>query len=88
MKDDFGIENLISDVSIKVRMELHRAMKLHGPMMSGHEGYAVILEELEELWDEIKLKKPDKELMREEAIQLAAMAMRFVIDVCWKGGEG
>jgi len=48
------------------------------------EGYAVIHEELDELWEEVK-KKPtvqNKKLMREEAKQVAAMALRFMIDVC------
>ena len=62
--------------------ELRRATKMHGPMISAHEGYAVILEEMEELWDEIKKKHPDKDKMHEEAVQLAAMAMRFVNDIC------
>ena len=29
----------------------------HTPMASAHEGYAVILEELDETWDEIKRRK-------------------------------
>jgi hypothetical protein len=44
---------------------------------SAHEGYAVILEELDELWDSIKANKPD----RQEAIQVAATALRFVLDI-------
>ena len=49
---------------------------------------AVIAEELDELWDEVKLnprKNPQRNAtMREEAIQVAAMAIRFVLDVCDK----
>ena len=62
--------------------ELLRATRLHGPMRGTHEGYAVILEEVDELWDEVKKKHPDKAMLREEAIQVAAMALRFVVDVC------
>lgn len=62
--------------------EVKRATRKHAAMHSAHEGYAVIKEELEELWDEIKRQQPDKDLMRLEAIQLAAMAMRFVLDIC------
>jgi len=51
-------------------------------MKSNHEGYAVILEELDELWDEIKKQHPNNELIRKEAIQVAAMAVRFILDRC------
>lgn len=51
---------------------------------SAHEGYAVLLEEVDELWEHVKTnqKKRDISLMRKEAIQVAAMAMRFALDVC------
>ena len=62
--------------------ELVRASLKHGPMHGAHEGYAVILEELDELWDEVKRQKPDKGAMRKEAVQVAAMALRFIRDVC------
>ena len=66
----------------EVELELRHALSLHPPMHSFHEGYSVILEELDELWDEIKLKplyrNPDA--LRKEALQVAAMAVRFVLD--------
>ena len=45
---------------------------------STHEGFAVLKEEVDELWDEVKRKYPSKEHMREEAIQVAAMCVRFI----------
>ena len=69
------------DIANEAAAELLRAQSKHGPMKSGHEGYAVILEELDELWDEVKTRKPSVHAMREEAIQVAAMALRFVHDV-------
>lgn len=69
-------------LGLAASIELRRAMEKHGPMNSAHEGYAVILEELDELWDEIKLQKPDREKLRKEALQVAAMALRFIYDVC------
>ena len=62
--------------------ELERANKIYGTSFaSPHEGYAVLLEELDELWDEIKKKRPDKERMREEAIQVGAMAIKFIASI-------
>lgn len=52
------------------------------PFNSAHEGYAVILEEVDELWDTIKNNKNSAPLDRaEEALQIAAMAMRFIHDL-------
>lgn len=65
-----------------VENELAKATACFGPMRSAHEGYAILLEEVEELWDEVRAKKPDQEKIRKEAIQVAAMAVRFLIDVC------
>ena len=39
------------DFTKLVKDELIRARKNHGPMLSVHEGYAVLLEEVDELWD-------------------------------------
>jgi hypothetical protein len=64
--------------------ELRRATAMNGPFHSAHEGYGVIKEEFDELWDEIKKKAIDRvpEKMQKEAVQLGAMAMRFIIDIC------
>ncbi len=45
---------------------------------SVHEGFAVLKEEVDELWDECKRKHPAKEQLREEAVQIGAMALRFI----------
>jgi hypothetical protein len=67
-----------------VAREANQAMERFPPFHSAHEGYSVILEELDELWGHVKVnaKHRDGEAMRKEAIQVAAMALRFVIDVC------
>jgi hypothetical protein len=50
---------------------------------SPHEGYAVILEEVDELWDLVKVKQSKHDLahMRLECIQIAAMALRFALEL-------
>ena len=67
-----------------IQEECNRACERYPQFNSAHEGYAVILEEMDELWDEVKKspKKRDPKAMRLEAIQVAAMAIRFLIDLC------
>ncbi len=75
-----GLLNILADVKV----EYERATSKFGSFNSAHEGYAVILEELEELKGEVFLKKEarDWQHMRKEAVQVAAMAIRFITDVC------
>jgi len=45
----------------------------------------VILEELDELWEAVKLNQntPDRiERIENEAVQVGAMALRFIVDCC------
>lgn len=76
-------------VVTEVDAELARAEAAHAPMHSAHEGYAVLLEEFDELKAHVwtKQKNRDVAAMRKEAIEIAAMAIRFVKDVC-DGGRG
>lgn len=54
------------------------------PFNSAHEGFAVLLEEVDELKAHVwtNQKKRNIPQMRKEAIQVAAMAIRFAHDVC------
>lgn len=63
--------------------EAIRATQKHPPMNSHHEAYAVILEELDEYKAEVwkQTKARDRENMRTELIQLAAMALRAAVDL-------
>lgn len=79
-------EKMKTDKAVELAVkELERATELHGPFRSAHEGYAVILEELDELWDIIKgvksfTDRPSE--LKKEATQVAAMALRFLVNLC------
>lgn len=72
-------------LAVEAAAELDRATALHGRGTgSAHESHSVLREEFEELWDEVKKggsEPRDFERMRKEAIQVAAMGLRFVRDV-------
>ena len=61
-----------------IKRELETATKRHGPFNSGHEGWAVIKEEVDELWEAVK--RNSKNAANREAVQIAAMAVRFILD--------
>lgn len=74
-----------AQVLMEVIIELAAAEHAYPPMRNGHEGFAILNEEVDELWDYVKLKQSDPTRtakMRREAIQVAAMALRFVLEVC------
>lgn len=63
--------------------EVLRAQSIYGAFTSAHEGYAVLLEEVDELKAEV-WKGPherDYDAMRKEACQIAAMAVRIMIEI-------
>lgn len=64
-----------------VAEELSAAIAAHPPFHSAHEGYAVILEELDELWAEITPRMKNHAAIRKEALQVAAMALRYIVDL-------
>lgn len=67
------------EVAKLVLAELYRAVDKFPKFNSTHEGYAVIKEELDELWTEVMSNNRD--LAVEEAVQVAAMAIRFITDL-------
>ena len=79
--------NWISNIQRLVEIEIIRAITKFDSFNNPHEGYAVLLEEVEELWENVKLnqKNPDRlRLIKQEAIQVAAMAIRLIHDCCWE----
>ena len=59
--------------------EYTRAREMHGDFHSLHEGYAVLLDESDELWDLLKKKRPDLDEVIDEAVQVAAMGMKIAV---------
>ena len=62
---------------------IHAKTKHPGNFHNQHEGYAVLLEEVDELWDEIKKNGGGRDAAaRKAAIQIAAMCVRYILEVC------
>ena len=74
---------IVADIFNSAIAELEKAEKEFNKFTTYHEGYAVIKEELEELWDEIKKwpKQHDHHKMVKECTQIMAMAARFIKDL-------
>lgn len=72
------------DTLKEISQELDRSNKIFPHFHSTHEGYAVILEEVHELWEMVRNNKEvvGDENMRKECIQIAAITIRFIEDLC------
>jgi len=74
MNDDFltlCVQNVVD--------EMRRGAEQYGKYASTHEAYAVIREELDEMWDAIKHNAPLH--VTNEAMQVAATALRFYAEL-------
>lgn len=83
----------MNDTELNLRIgnilgELENAINRYPKFASAHEGYAVLLKEMTELQTAVFMKpvvKCRQKYMEREAIQVAAMALRFLIDCCPMG---
>ena len=66
-----------------VKEELIKSRQKHGPVTSVHEGYAVILEELDEVWEEVKKKTENRDLdnLLKELVQVSTTAQKMAEDI-------
>lgn len=71
----------LDGVLAEVRAEVERAIEKHGLIASAHEGYAVILEEADELFDEVKADRGYQESARTEAKQIACTAVKYILSL-------
>lgn len=66
----------------QISAELDHAYKKHGNApWSRHEFYAILLEEVEEMWSDIKTDQPT-DVVLGELVQVAAMCLRY-----WETGD-
>lgn len=79
--EDIRNENKLKTNHIvqEVLRELQSAVEKYKPFNSAHEGFSIMNEEVDEMWDEVKKDDPERAI--EEAIQVAAMAIRFIKDI-------
>lgn len=70
----------LNKITKQMVKECKSAISKFPKFASYHEGYAVLKEEVDELWDEIKGIQ-NKDRLREEATQIGAMAIRFINDL-------
>lgn len=88
-QEPMGDQSFVADHPAKnfamlVAAELSAAREKHpGKQHSLHEGYAVLLEEVDEFWDEVKKKSSERSpsAILVELIQISAMAQRTAEDV-------
>lgn len=67
-----------ADVDAAVERECVKGEQKYGKLQSAHEVAAVIYAELQEFWDSIRDHDPDPQ----ELIQIAAVAIRGIKDLC------
>lgn len=80
----YTLEEILEDV----KKEFEFATNEWEGFSSLHEAYAIVLEELDELWEEVKAEQKDHSKIkhvRHEAIQVATMSIRLIFDCCKKG---
>lgn len=84
------LHDAAKQVASQISDEVVRATVLHGKMNGRHEAYAVILEELDEFWDLVKLNPAKMSIdevevwqssMRKELTQTAAMCIKTIVNL-------
>ncbi len=74
-----------ADAAAAILLEALDAHAKFPPFNSAHEGWAVLYEEVDEIWDEVRADNLDAAIA--EAIQAGAMCVRFVADMRAKAAQ-
>lgn len=69
---------ILPNIVREVEIEVLESTEKHGEFASAHEGYAILLEEVDELWQEIKHNFGYTDHAYNEAKQVAAMGIKFM----------
>ena len=77
----YEVPDRYKHLMLQVAYELEKAEGKHAPLHSFQEAYAVLKEEVDEYWDEVKKRTHDRERICQELIQVAAMACRTLLDL-------
>lgn len=74
---------IVTQFQENLQDEYKRAIDQHGHFHSLHEAYGVILEEVDEFWDEVKKRRGERNLenLKKELIQIAAMCQKLTVDI-------
>lgn len=92
IQTDHDLKVLVSLIQREVREHLDECLEEWPPHVDAHHSFAILKEEVDELWEAVRMKQTDPERhdqLRKEAIQVAAASMRFILDICTiqKGGS-
>lgn len=71
----------VEDVFGQIQIELEKVKKKHKPFNSPHEGWAIMLEEVDELWEHVRANTGRGVEAKKEAIQIAVAAIRYITDL-------
>ena len=76
--------NDLITAALEAQAEAANARLTWPPYNSAHEGIAILLEEVHELQQHVFARQSNRDLvaMRREAIQVAAVALRFASECC------
>lgn len=78
------MDKRLDEIIDGIKREVDYAVTMYPAFNSAHEGFSVMNEEVDELWDHVKVKQGRRNVaeMKKEALQVAAMAIRFAYDIC------
>ncbi len=82
--DPIPIMDAVDDILSIVRCEVERTVRKHPPINSLHEGFAVMLKELDQFWVEVKKARDSRERDVEATVglvRIAAMTIRTLADI-------
>lgn len=89
MKNNENLKRVVAEKNRKriialVKQEIKNARANYPEMHSAHEGFSILNEEIDELWEHVKVKQGNRNIyeMEKEAIQVAAMAILFAAEIC------